>query len=162
MVALEAGVPGRIDRVSIHGELTGNVNCNGSTDHTGAPLERGVEVVCSILDVDLVECCLVLTRNPNVQSHPSSSSTDSTPASKTPRKGRRSKPHSVVVEEVGVSPGSSVVGLVEHKTPYYLVLSCSTLAGCRLVYGLMDTVGHKVVCESEIGNECTLSPVKNM
>ncbi len=102
-------------------------------------------MVCCILDVDLVECRLVLSRNPNVLPHSSSAvpatSSPSSPApSKMDRKKRKAKSSAAIVEEVGLSPGSSVVGLVEHKTPYYLVLSCSTLTGYRLVYGLMDTV----------------------
>lgn len=106
----------------------------------------GDEVICAILDLDLVECCLVLTRNPNIKSPPTPSANAATPSPSSPaprrseRVRRKMKTATAIVEEVGLSPGSSVVGMVEHKTPYYVVLSCSTLTGYRLVYGLMDTV----------------------
>ena len=36
--------------------------------------------------------------------------------------------------------GSTLLATVEHKTPHYFVLSCSTIAGARLAYGAIDTV----------------------
>ena len=97
-------------------------------------------MACSILDIDLVECRLVLSRNPNVLLPPPCSPVPSYPVTRSRTAERKKRKSALVVEEVGLSPGSSVVGLVEHKTPYYLVLSCSTLSGCKLAYGLMNTV----------------------
>lgn len=37
-------------------------------------------------------------------------------------------------------PSSSLAATVEHKTPHYLLCSCTTLSGTHLAYGLMDTV----------------------
>lgn len=110
--------------------------------HTGANLEVGSEVVCSILDIDLVECRLVLSRNPNVLPQPCSPVRPSYPVTRSRTAERKKRKSALVIEEVGLSPGSSVVGLVEHKTPYFLVLSCSTLSGCKLAYGLMNTVSR--------------------
>lgn len=104
----------------------------------GVQLETGAEVVCSILDIDLVECCLVLTRNPNLLTQSSSAAGISTRT-----RSRRSK-SSLSVEGVGFSSGSSVVGLVELKTPNFLVLSCSTLSGCKLAYGLINSVSQEL------------------
>lgn len=95
-----------------------------------------MEVVCSILDIDLIETCLILSRNPNVLSQPTS--TAATDAKE--RKSKRKSKSAAILEEAGLSPGASVVGLVEHKTPYFLVLSCSTLTGCKLAYGLINSV----------------------
>lgn len=109
--------------------------------YAGAPLEKDSEVVCSILDVDFIEYCLILSRNPSIVSPlaPSLNSASPITTSKMKEKKKLLK-STAIIEEVGLSPGSSVVGVVEHKTPYYLVLSCSTLTGCKLAYGLMDTV----------------------
>lgn len=103
--------------------------------------------MCSILDIDLVECRLVLSRNPNVlpppPCSPAPSSRPVTRSRTVERNKRKSAAASLVIEEVGLRPGASVVGLVEHKTQYYLVLSCSTLSGCKLAYGLMNTVSGR-------------------
>lgn len=93
------------------------------------------------MDVDLVECCLVLSRDSELSSRPQVSADTSGKAGVKQKRGRRSRSGvAVAVEGVGLSPGSPVVGVVEHKTPYYLLLSCPTLTGHRLAYGLMDTV----------------------
>lgn len=102
-------------------------------------MEDGSEVVCSVLDVDLIECCLVLSRNQNVLSEQQSSTVVAAVDGKEKKKKRKSK-SAAVLEEAGLRPGESVVGLVEHKTLYFLVLSCSTLTGCRLAYGLINSV----------------------
>ena len=104
---------------------------------------EGAEVVCSILDVDLIECCLVLSRNQSVLQNQPVGSEGSTAATATPAQGKKKKGKSrsaAALEEAWLSPGTSMVGLVEHKTPYYLVLSCSTLTGCRMAYGLINSV----------------------
>lgn len=106
-------------------------------------METGTEVVCSILDIDLVECCLVLSTNPNVLLPPPPLGQTASPASVEKRRKRKSK-SAAVLEEAGLNPGASVVGLVEHKTPYFLVLSCSTLNGCRLAYGLINSVSQQL------------------
>lgn len=106
----------------------------------GVHLETGADVVCSILDIDLTECCLILGTNPNVLSLPGPTAAVSVDA-KEKRRKRKSK-SAAVLEEAGLSPGASVVGLVEHKTSYFLVLSCSTLNGCRLAYGLVNSVSQ--------------------
>ncbi len=41
---------------------------------------------------------------------------------------------------------SSLNATVELMTPYYLICSCSTIAGLQLAYGLMDTVSRYDVC----------------
>lgn len=106
----------------------------------GAPLVKGHHVECSILDIDLIECCVILSRNTVLSS---SSATVATVA--TPRRSGRNKLKVPVIAEVGLSSGSPLVGVVEHKTPYYLVLSCATLAGHKLAYGLMDTVSQRTI-----------------
>ena len=103
--------------------------------HIGATPSRGSEVVCCILDIDLTECFLVLSLNSKLVSQPASSS-PATPAKGPKERGKKLKS----IAELGLSLGSSVVGVVEHKTPYYLVMSCTTLIGSMIVYGLMDTV----------------------
>ena len=99
---------------------------------------------CSILDIDLVECCLILSRNSILAPAPSTPSSLPSPL-KPSKKGRGKKPKMPVVAEVGLSPGSSLVGVVEHKCAYYLLLSCPTLAGHKLAYGLMDTVSSVII-----------------
>lgn len=102
-----------------------------SCDYIGSTtaVKKGSLVTGCILDVDLVECCLVLSLNPQLTSTPSTSN----------KQGRRA---AAKVKVGDLQPGSTLLATVEHKTAYYFVLSCNTMAGSRLAYGIMDTVSH--------------------
>ena len=95
------------------------------------PLKKGDEVTCCVLDVDLVEYCLVLSLNPHLATSlspfPSSSK-------------RKARKRAAAIGGGELQPGSTFLATVEHKTPHYFVLSCSTIAGARLAYGVMDSV----------------------
>ena len=93
----------------------------------------GDAVSCCVLDIDLVECCLVLSLNPQLTTTLSSSSSSSKKQSR-----KRAAAAGCIGSEV--QPGSTLLATVEHKTPHYFILSCSTIAGARLAYGVMDTV----------------------
>ena len=92
----------------------------------------GDAVSCCVLDIDLVECCLVLSLNPQLTTTLSSSSSSK----------KQSRKRAAAAGGIGseLQPGSTLLATVEHKTPHYFVLSCSTIAGARLAYGVMDTV----------------------
>jgi hypothetical protein len=80
----------------------------------------------------------MLSRNQNVLSeHPEDTAEEG-------KKKKRKSKSAVVLKEAELSPGTSVVGLVEHKTPYFLVVSCSTLMGHRLAYGLINSVSLSI------------------
>ena len=53
---------------------------------------------------------------------------------------RQSKKRPAAISGGELQPGSTLLAIVEHKTPHYFVLSCNTIAGARLAYGVMDTV----------------------
>ena len=98
-------------------------------------IKEGDKVLCCILDVDLVECCLVLSLNSQLAtlSSPSSSSSSK----------KQSRKRGAAASAVGeLQAGSTLLATVEHKTPHYFVLSCSTIAGARLAYGAIDTVSY--------------------
>ena len=89
-----------------------------------------------ILDVDLVECCLVLSLNSDLMTTSLSSSSSSL-------KGKAKKKATAAVFGGGeLPPGSTLLAVVEHKTPHYFIVSCSTIAGSKLAYGVMDTVSQ--------------------
>ena len=91
------------------------------------PLRKGDQVTGCILDVDLVECCLVLSLNTQLTSSHTSSS-------------KRQAKKKAAASAGELQPGSTLLATVEHKTPYYFVLSCNTISGAKLAYGVMDTV----------------------
>ena len=101
-------------------------------------VNKSDEVTCCILDVDLVECCLVLSLNPQLAASPSPSSSSSSSSSSKKQSRKRAAAASGIGSEL--QPGSTLLATVEHKTPHYFILSCSTIAGARLAYGVMDTV----------------------
>ena len=94
-------------------------------------LSKGDELTCCILDVDLVQCCLWLSLNPQLATSPSASSSSSSK--------RQSRKRAAAIGSE-LQPGSTLLATVEYKTPHYFVLSCSTIAGARLAYGVMDSV----------------------
>ena len=85
-------------------------------------------MTCCVVDLDLVECCLVISLNPELTTTPTSSK----------RRGRKSA--AKVVSSADLQPGSTLLATVEHKTDYYFALSCNTISGAKLAYGVMDTV----------------------
>lgn len=85
-----------------------------------------------MVDIDLVECCLVLSLNPLLTAMPTSSSLK--------RRGKRSAAAAAKVNSSDLQVGSTLLATVEHKTDYYFVVSCNTLSGARLAYGVIDTV----------------------
>ena len=80
-----------------------------------------------------MECSLVLSLNHLLTATPTSSSSK--------RRGKRlAAAAAAKVNSSDLQIGSTLLATVEHKTDYYFVVSCNTLSGARLAYGVIDTV----------------------
>lgn len=70
----------------------------------------------------------------------------SSPSSSSSSSKKQSRKRGAAASAVGagsdLQAGSTLLATVEHKTPHYFVLSCSTIAGARLAYGAIDTVSY--------------------
>ena len=93
-------------------------------------VQKGDEVICVILDIDLVDCCLVVSLNPKLTN----------PGESSGRVLRSSSKKKEAKTSVPVGPSGSLKATVEYKTPYYFLLSYTTVTGTGLAYGVMDTV----------------------
>lgn len=89
----------------------------------GASLEAGTEVSATVLEIDLVECCLILSFNPQLLPNPG-------------RLTRSASKRKSVVNAMG-DPGEATV---EYKTSSHFVLSYSRGSELGLAYGVMDSV----------------------
>ena len=104
--------------------------------HVDSPLEEGSKVTGCVLDVDLLECCLVLSLNPQLVA-----TSTVTPTPK--KKGRKAAGAKVKLADL--QPGSTLLARVEHKTQHYFILCCTTISGSCLAYGVVDTVSHMML-----------------
>ena len=81
-----------------------------------------------VIDVDLVECCLVLSLNQQLF-----------PTGTSGRVLRSASKRKSAAGET-LEPMDCQEAIVEYKTPYYFVLSYSNGPVQKLAYGAMDTV----------------------
>eukprot|EP00731_Ephydatia_muelleri_P020460 Em0013g187a len=108
LVMLELG-----DRVKAKGVL-----------HAQTDLEVGSNVTVCILDVDVSDSSLVVSLNPRL--------VEAGSAKKSVKGNKKKLQHSVM------ELGSTVMATVEYKTPYYVLCSCSTIAGVYPAFGIFD------------------------
>lgn len=95
-------------------------------------MQKGEEVTGIVLDVDLVDCCLVVSLNPKLGSNDTLGDSSGRVLRSSSKKKKESS--------VQVEPSGSLIATIEHKTPYFFVLSYLTVSGSGLAYGIMDTV----------------------
>ena len=111
----------------------------------GVTIETGDEVTAVVIDVDLVECCLVFSLNQ--QLFPTSTS------------GRVLRSASKRKSSAGetLEPMDLQEAIVEHKTSYYFVLSYSNGPGQKLAYGVMDAVSVCICTTVQVMSSGSLS-----
>ena len=94
-----------------------------------------------MLDIDLVDCCILVSLNPNLTTIAADSDDHESSG-----KGRRRRKSKHTKNNDGLKLLSSIVGTVELKTPQYFILS---IAGTRLAYGLVDSVSENRISVGE-------------
>lgn len=111
-----------------------------STVCVDVKVQTGDEVACVILDIDLVDCCLMVSLNPKLTSNCELGESSGRVLRSSSKKKKEAKP------SVPAGPSGSLKATVEHKTPYYFMLSYTTVTGTGLAYGVMDTVSYSCPC----------------